>query len=236
MKKKILSLIFATTLVASVLTACGSEATSETATSEITNTDEVVETHVTGDAPASEDSAADSTASNVDDAVVMASEIAAEKFGADGISAYDMKFTPEALNEYQAESSSRGLIANRLVLDAMDGSNSVYNPANYSSTLDMISDAQANSIDGNIFGSGEGMDEQIANAVDALVSSLGTKVVVMTTFSSDSSMVMFYCDNGNGYGVESATDESVVIHTGAYADNAYMYNIYPDGTVNDFSQ
>ena len=242
MKKKILTALLATALVASMLTACGSKTNDvDTPATETTETTHTGSDDIGSDVPSSGDApenggTSESPASNVDDAAVMASETAIKEFGADEIPAYNMQLTPEALSEYQEETSNRGLIANTLINNSMSGFKSVYNPANYGSTLDMITTAQSDSIGGNIFGSIDGRDEQIAKAMDALASNLGAKIVVMTTFSGDSSMVMFYCDNGIGYGVDSASDEGVIFHTGSSADEPYQYDISPDGTVKEWPQ
>ncbi|SCY68985.1 hypothetical protein [Butyrivibrio sp. INlla14] len=248
MKKKILSLIIATMLVASMLTACGNKNTDTTdsASKETTvvgsdGDGESAPEHVTGDAPASGDaSESTNTPTTFEEKVVAASEHAIETFGSDGIPELDMEFTTEALNSYiEGEPSNRQAIANCFLNATMNDTTFVYNPKNYSSTLEMIEDAQANYKFGdNIFRSQDNRDEQIANAIDALVESLGTHVVVMVIDAYDSHPVMFYCDNGIGYGIHTANDEHIEFDTGSYAsegydpsNNPHCYNVYTDGTV-----
>ena len=248
MKKKILSLIIATMLVASMLTACGNKNTDTTdsASKETTvvgsdDDGESAPEHVTGDAPASGDaSESTNTPTTFEEKVKAASKHAIETFGADGIPELDMEFTTEALNSYiEGEPSNRQVIANGFLGASTNNTMFVYNPSNYGSTLEMIEEAQANYTFGdNIFPYlQDNRDEQIANAIDALTENLGTHIVAMVIDAGDSYPVMFYCANGIGYGTNDVNDERVELNTGGYdsegydASNPHCYLVYPDGTV-----
>lgn len=244
MKKKILTALLATALVASMLTACGNKNTDTTDTASAPKETTVVGSDGDGESsPAesneiSETSDASDVPENFDEGMAFAVETATEAFGSDGIPALDVEFTEEALNSYLEEYSNRQVIAQAFLDAEMNDTTFVYNPENYSSTLEMIKDAQANYKFGdNIFYLQDNRDEQIANAIDALTESLGTHIVAMVIDAGDSHPVMFYCDNGIGYGTNNANDERTEFDTGAYASEGYdpsnphCYNVYADGTV-----
>ena len=253
MKKKILTTILATALVASMLTACGNKTndvgtsaaeTTETAKtgSDDRDSEATADTSTTDTASdVSTDTSADSettfTRPTVKEATVIASETAIELFGSE-IPELDMQFTPENINAYLEENSNRQVVADSLVSGARSNVQFVYNPANYSSTLDMIKDAQSNYPYDNIFYQDAVDDEQIANAIDALTNELGVHIVAMVCEAQDNYIVMFYCDNGIGYGSNDFTTERIEFGTGGYdsegydaENNPHRYNVYADGTV-----
>ncbi len=245
---QILTTLLATALVASMLTACGNKNTDTTDTASAAKETTVVGSDDDGESSPAESNETSDTSNetsdtsdvpeNVDEGMTSAVETAIEAFGSDGIPALDVEFTVEALNSYLEESSNRQVIALGFLNAEMNDTTYVYNPENYSSTLEMIKDAQANFKSGdNIFYLQDNRDEQIANAIDALTESLGTHIVAMVIDAGDSYSVMFYCDNGIGYGTNNANDERIEFNTGAYASEGYdpsnphCYNVYADGTV-----
>ena len=254
MKKKILTALLATMLVASMLTACGNKNTDTTDTASASKETTVVgsdddgesspaesnktsDTPTTGDAPLDASDTSD-TPKSFEEKLTAAVETAIETFGSDGIPALNMEFTDEAFNSYGEEASNRMVIANAFLNAVLNDTTYVYNPENYGSTLEMIKDAQTNYKFGdNIFYYTSVDDEQIANAIDALTESLGTHIVAMVIDASDSYSVMFYCDNGIGYGSNDINSERIEFNTGCYdsegydAGNPHCYYVYADGTV-----
>lgn len=233
--KKILTALLATMLVASMLTACGNKNTDTTDTASAPKETTVVGSDGDGESSPAENNETSDTSDvpkTVDEGMTSAVKTATEAFGSDGIPALDVEFTDEALNSYLEESSNRQVIALGFLNATMNDATYIYNPENYGSTLEMIKDAQANYKFGdNIFYLQDNRDEQIANAIDALTESLGTHVVAMVILAEDSHPVMFYCDNGIGYGIHYANDERTEFDTGSYSDETHAYNVFADGTV-----
>ena len=158
-----------------------------------------------------------------------------------------MELTSEKLSEYMGEQGYRQIISAAIFNQYQLNTKLVYNAANYDSTLAMIEAARLNyeQIDGAgdmyNFSSGDNRpsDEQIANAIDALATHLGTKVSMMVIMAEDNAFTMFYCDNGIGYGArQGATTEKIefvgdITYENENNGNRLYYVVYPDGTVED---
>ncbi|MBE5842278.1 MAG: hypothetical protein E7304_12855 [Butyrivibrio sp.] len=204
MKKKILSLILATAMAASVLTACGDK-TSEESTSEVQtvvgsdakDTSEVAEDKG-GDAPVSTEAEASSD-----------TEAFIESLNVVENNVYGIDFSAENIDNPPATFDTYNDVITHLIHDSMlNGTNNVFFGKNYSSTSDLMNDVFAKTSVASYFtelDNGTVDATTIANVIDAVAETEGTSVYMIAIESDDISTIMVYYENGNAYGITNIT-------------------------------
>lgn len=235
MKKKILTLILATSMVAVMLVGCGdksSEATTATTQSAVGSDgrdygDNGGTSTVAGEAPAG-DVSTESDSENVPLNEQMSLDEYLNSRNLVDLPQYGIEFKADILQSYsevdtdeERENFYRTQIARETIGGYESGIYTVYNPLNYSNTLEMINvmcDEFTESIyvlsgttdlmpeETDVFqrsddnGNGSVSNEQIANAIDSFSNELGSKAVLVTILPYDK--VTFYFDNGLVYSIE----------------------------------
>ena len=200
MKKKILSLILATAMVATVLTACGdktSEESTSEAQTEIKESSEITE-NKGGDAPASTEAEASSdTEAFIESLNVVENNI------------YGIDFSAENIDNPPATFDTYNDVITHLIHDSMlNGTNNVFFGKNYSSTSDLMNDVFAKTSVASYFtelDNGTVDAATIANVIDAVAETEGTSVYMIAIESDDISTIMVYYENGNAYGITNIT-------------------------------
>ena len=235
MKKKILSLILATAMVATVLTACGDK-TSEESTSDMQT---VVGSDAKDTSEAAEDKGGEvresseaETSSDVNGFIESLNPVENGTYGFD--------FSPEVVEQpFTGNESYNDVIANLLRTSYRNGTNNIFFGPNYSNTNDLMSDVFAKTSVAGYFtelDEGTTTTEMVASAIDAVAETEGTSVYMIAIESEDISTIMVYYDNGNVYGINNITvaeDGTISFSWSVYSGNdgrAYKVH-FTDGTV-----